>query len=190
MMEEPLAQTEQARSARSGRWLIISLVAALATAIAYLGIHEARHSTAMSRGALAPSFKLARYGGGTVSLEDLRGKVVMLDFWATWCLPCVAEMPALTKLAGEYEPKGLVFVAANRDDGETAPAQVGIFVAQRAPDLGKSVVFADDQMAMSYGLEALPTLYFIGRDGRIVDSYSGYASESALRRKIEKALEK
>jgi thioredoxin-like negative regulator of GroEL len=97
-------------------------------------------------------------------------------------------MPALSKLAREYEGKGLVFLAVNRDEPEIAPAQVGAFVAQRAPELAKSVAFADDHIAMSYGVDELPLMYLIGRDGRIIDSYAGYASEAALRRRIESAL--
>ena len=76
------------------------------------------------------------------------------------------------------------------NEHETAPAQVGIFVAQRVPDLGRSVVFADGPTVESYGVESLPMLFLIGRDGRILESYSGYASESALRRRIERALGK
>jgi thiol-disulfide isomerase/thioredoxin len=190
MTEEPLAQIAQTPPARSARLWMLALVALLALAVMYLGVHDAREGARIRKGATAPPFKVARYGGGRVSLEELRGKVVMLDFWATWCAPCAAEMPTLTKLAGEYEPSGLVFLAANRDDAGAAPELVKGFVAHRAPNLGKSVVFADDQMAASYGLQALPTLYFIGRDGRVLESHSGYASESHLRRQIESALGK
>ncbi len=188
MTEEPLAAAERPSPARPGRLLIIGLVALLTASIAYLGLNEARQEAGIRKGAMAPPFKLARYGGGTVSLEELRGKVVMLDFWATWCAPCVAEMPSLSKLAREYEGKGLVFLAVNRDEAEIAPAQVGVFIAQRASELSKSVVFGDDRMAMSYAVEALPMMYFIGRDGRVLESYMGYVSESALRRRIESAL--
>jgi thiol-disulfide isomerase/thioredoxin len=181
---EPASQ----QMARSGRLLIVALVAL--PALACRGTNKVQHEAGTQNGAAAPAFKLARYSGGTVSLEDLRGKVVMLNFWATWCVPCVAEMPTLTKLASEYQSKGLVFLAANLDEPETAPAQVRVFVAQSAPDLENSVVFADDRMTMSYDVQDLPTLYLIGRDGRILESYAGYASESLLRRKIESALGK
>jgi thiol-disulfide isomerase/thioredoxin len=169
---------------------MIALVALLGLAVMYLGVHDAREGARIRKGAAAPPFEVARYDGGRVSLEELRGKVVMLDFWATWCPPCAAEMPTLTKLASEYEAAGLVFLAANCDDVGAAPGLVKSFVAQRAPNLGKSVVYADDQMAASYGLKALPTLYFIGRDGHVLESHDGYASEKLLRRQIESALAK
>ena len=63
-------------------------------------------------------------------------------------------------------------------------------MTDRAPELAKSAAFADDAMATMYGVDSLPMLYFIGRDGRILEAHSGYASESMLRRSIEAALGK
>ncbi len=194
MTEQPI-QSESSRTPRagrvlSGRLLIFLLVALLGLSIAYLGIKDARLGAGVQVGAAAPAFKQQRYSGGTVSLEELRGQVLMLDFWATWCPPCVAEMPVLMKLAREYESRGLVFLAANRDEADGARAQVGVFIAERAPELAKNVVFADDAMAASYGVDSLPMLYFIGKDGRVLEAYSGYASEGQLRRRIEAALGK
>jgi thiol-disulfide isomerase/thioredoxin len=169
-----------------GSWIIATFAGLLFAGVLYLGVREAKRNP-MAGGA-APSFRLQRYGGGTLALEELRGRVVMLDFWATWCPPCVAEMPSLVRLAHEYEPKGLAFVAANRDEGDTAMTQVKLFMAKHAPGLAQDVVFADDATAANYHVRSLPTLYFIDRKGRVVGSSSGFASESMLRRQIEKAL--
>ncbi len=190
MTELPSHSSESIRRPGFGRLVIIALAAVLGLSIAYLGVKDAQQQEGLRTGAAAPPFQLARYGGGSMALGDLRGKLVMLDFWATWCPPCVAEMPMLVKLAREYEPKGLVLVAASRDEGSTAAAEVGIFISQRVPELASSVVFADDAMATSYGVDSLPMLYFIGRDGRVVEAHSGYASEGMLRRSIEAALGK
>lgn len=187
-MSEEAADAARPSSAKPGRWLTRLLVVLLLSAIAYLGVREARDGALVRKGSVAPSFKLARYGGGTLALDELRGKVVMLEFWATWCPPCVAELPSLSKLAKEFEPRGVVLVAADRDEGSTAKSDVGIFVARRVPELAQSIVFADDATALKYRVSALPTLYFIGRDGKIIESYSGYASESVLRSRIERAL--
>ena len=168
--------------------VIVAVLAAVATGVAYLGIRKLQPRTGIQKGNAAPAFTLSRYGGGTVSLRDLPGKVVLLNFWATWCVPCAAEMPALTRLAREFESRGFIFLAANQDDRETADAQIRLFLAQFAPDLGRSVVFADEQTAISYAVEELPTSFFIGRDGRIIESYAGYAPESLLRQKIERAI--
>ncbi len=157
-------------------------------ALAYLGVQEALRARLASDGTLAPTVKMEKYGGGTMSLSDLHGKVVMLDFWATWCPPCQAEMPYLVKLAKEYESKGLVFVAASRDEMPDAPMFVQEYVVSRMPELGPYVVYAPDEVAALFQVTALPTLYFLDREGRVVDAQRGALSEDALRRRIEQAL--
>ncbi|WNG41962.1 TlpA family protein disulfide reductase [Archangium minus] len=157
--------------------------------LGYLGVQEALRQRLAADGMAAPSVKMEKYEGGTLSLADLKGKVVMLDFWATWCPPCQAEMPSLIKLAKEYEGKGLVFVAASRDEMPDAPLFVQEFVVSRMPDLGPYVVYAPDEVAAVFQVTALPTLYFLDREGRVVDAQRGMLTEDALRRRIERALE-
>jgi thiol-disulfide isomerase/thioredoxin len=157
-------------------------------ALAYLGVQEALRARLASDGMEAPSMKLEKYQGGTLSLGDLKGKVVMLDFWATWCPPCQAEMPALVKLAKEYEDKGLVFVAASRDEMPDAPLFVQEFILSRMPELAPYVVYAPDEMAATFQVTGLPTLYFLDKEGRVVDAQRGMLDEASLRRRIEQAL--
>jgi thiol-disulfide isomerase/thioredoxin len=154
----------------------------------YLGVMEARRARLVPDGAAMPEFTMERYEGGSMALEDLRGKVVMLDFWATWCGPCQEEMPSLVKLAKEYEGQGLAFVAASRDDAGVAPRVVADFVKRRLPDLGRYVVYAGDDIARAYRVEALPTLYFLDREGKVTDAVRGSMSEAAIRQRIERAL--
>jgi thiol-disulfide isomerase/thioredoxin len=163
-------------------------VALLLVAFLYAGLRVARRPHLVGKGALAPSFTLEKYGGGRISLDELRGKVVLINFWATWCPPCVEEMPTLVKVAREYESQGLVLLAVNKDEAESAKAAVGVFVANRIPDLASHVVFADARMATNYRVQSLPTSYFIGRDGMVLDAQSGYLQERSLRKKIESAL--
>src|SRR5262249_23342911 len=136
----------------------------------------------------APSFRLEKFGGGSVSSSELRGKVVMLDFWATWCGPCISEMPTLLKLASEYEPPGGVFLPASRDDPSVAKVQVGMFIDQRAPALSRYAAFADDGTADAYAVSAIPTMVFIDRKGLLHASYLGAASERTWRTRLEAVL--
>ncbi len=169
--------------------VVLGLVAALGLAgVVYLGVMEARRARLIPDGAAPPTFEMARHTGGTLKLEDLRGQVVMLDFWATWCSPCREEMPALVKLAKEYEAQGLAFVAASRDDGDRAPKLVEAFIRRNLPELKPYVVYANDDMARAFQVSALPTLYFLDREGKVIDAQRGALSEDALRRRIERAL--
>ena len=173
-----------------GMRLVAGLVAGLGLAgVVYLGVTEAQRARLVPDGAAAPELELQRHEGGTaMKLSDLRGQVVMLDFWATWCPPCREEMPALVKLAREYESQGLVFVAASRDDGPKATRLVESFITRTLPDLRPYVVYADDDVARAFQVSALPTLYFLDREGKVVDAQRGALSEDALRRRIERAL--
>ncbi len=177
------------KTARGTKW-VLGLLAALGLAgVVTLGVLEAQRARLVPDGTSAPELELPRHEGGTaLKLADLRGQVVMLDFWATWCPPCREEMPALVKLAREYESQGLVFVAASRDDGPKASRLVEAFLKRNLPDLRPYVVYASDDVARAFQVSALPTLYFLDREGKVIDAQRGALSEDALRRRIERAL--
>ncbi len=82
-----------------GRWLLIGLLVLGVPLMIYQGVREAEQAKAVEPGKPAPELEAERLGGGSLKLSDFKGKVVMLDFWATWCPPCVEEMPTLVKLA-------------------------------------------------------------------------------------------
>ncbi len=169
--------------------LPVVLLALGIAGLLWSGIQEARSSRPVEAGQrVAPPFRLERFGGGSISSSELRGKVVMLDFWATWCGPCIAEMPTLLKLASEYEPRGVVFLAASRDDPSVAKVQVGMFIDQRAPSLSRYAAFADDGTADAYSVSAIPTMVLIDRKGQLHASYLGAASERTWRARIEAVL--
>jgi cytochrome c biogenesis protein CcmG, thiol:disulfide interchange protein DsbE len=184
------AQVEEKKGGGAGKYLIPALAVLVLIGLAFQGILEGQRQNRgdTAPGKQAPAFVMQRYDGGTVSLEQLRGKVVMLDFWATWCAPCVEEMPHLVKLAQEYEPKGVVFVAANRDEADVARYEVGRFLENKVKNLGPYIAFADDFTVGAYGVNVLPTLVLIDRKGQVHNTYTGYADEEVLRERLEEAM--
>ena len=112
----------------------------------------------------APDFSLVELmSGRPISLEGLRGKVVFLNFWATWCLPCQWEMPEMEKLYQAYREKGLVVLAVSLDHGPRAPRE---FIRQKGLSY-PAILDEGFKVAQSYGVRGLPTSIFIDRKGRI-----------------------
>jgi cytochrome c biogenesis protein CcmG/thiol:disulfide interchange protein DsbE len=187
-LNEPLPVSASKPMGAFWRNVLWALAVLAAAAAAYEGSQEVRRSRLLADGTPAPELSLPRFQGGVLSLAQLKGKVVLLDFWATWCGPCAAEMPSLQKLAREYEGKGLAFVAANHDQSPSAVRDVQGFVQRVVPGLDPYIAFANDGTALAYKVQALPTLYLIDRDGHVVDAMEGQQPEFLLRRAIEKAL--
>ncbi|HYV49671.1 MAG TPA: TlpA disulfide reductase family protein [Myxococcaceae bacterium] len=165
------------------------LVAFLAAVLLYQGIGEARKMGLVKVGEAAPPVVGTVLGGEPFDLSALRGKAVIVDFWATWCDPCREELPTLVKLAREYRDRGLVVVLADQAVSDR-PAAVGIFTNRLMPDHPDNVhvVLAAEESLDQYKVRALPTTYFLDREGRIVDRYQGLTGEGTLRDAIEQAL--
>lgn len=175
-------------SSWGSRLLIGVLVALGLSALVVAGVQEAKDARLLAPGEAAPGLKAERYGGGEVDLAKLKGQVVMVDFWATWCPPCVEELPTLVKLAGEYRDRGLVFVAANHIESDSKE-DVAAFV-HRLPPLPPNVhvAFVDSATLDRFNVHNLPTLFFVDRDGKVGQGNVGFASEAVLRQRIEQAL--
>jgi cytochrome c biogenesis protein CcmG/thiol:disulfide interchange protein DsbE len=112
----------------------------------------------------APDFTLPDIEGRAVSLSDHKGKVVLVDFWATWCPPCRKELPAFQELQDRYRDKGLVIIGVSVD--ENGPEEVPGFLK----DLGISYtnLLADEKVQDAYGpISGLPTFFLIDREGNI-----------------------
>ncbi len=113
----------------------------------------------------APDFTLLTLAGESVHLADLRGKVVLLNFWATWCMPCRTEMPAIERLYQRYKDRGLEVLAVNLD--KLSSAGVEAFVKEVAVTF-RVVLDPAWSTARLYGVVGLPTTYLIDRAGEVV----------------------
>ena len=131
----------------------------------------------------APEFTLASLDGTPVSLQSLKGHVIVLDFWATWCAPCVAEMPMLNQTYKQYSGHGdVVFLAVNSGWNDDSPDKIRSFLRARRLDI--PVALDTTNVAKSLGVETLPSLVLIDRNGHIRMKNSGYNENDDLQRKL------
>lgn len=170
--------------------LALVFVALVAAGMLYFGLHMARksggHSYAMGYGTPAPDFTLESLDGKSVSLSSLRGKAVVVNFWATWCGPCKIETPWLVELQNQYGAQGLQIVGIAMDDSGKDE------IARFAKDMGMNypVLLGKEAVGEAYGgVPALPQSFFVGRDGKIVDKIMGIEGRAEIEDAIKKALD-
>ena len=135
-------------------------------------------------GALAYDFALATLDGDEVTLSDLRGKAVMLNFWASWCGPCRIEIPHMIALYDEYRDSGFETLAVNVHE---SPAQVHGFAEQLGINF-PILMDTNGQVAAAYFVRGIPMTFFLDGDGVIRFIHQGTLSEEALRDYIERLL--
>ena len=183
----PAAESQTRR--RSRRRLIVAawLLAGVAAALALLTINIAGPSTAVDTpivGRPAPAFDLETLDGGRLSLADLRGSPVVVNFWASWCIPCREEAPLLTAAAEEYEAQGLRVVGiVYQDSPESARDFMGRY-GQTYPGL----LDPDGRTAIDYGVFGIPETFFVDRTGVVRSRQVGPVTEEGLRKEIEAVL--
>jgi thiol-disulfide isomerase/thioredoxin len=138
-------------------------------------------------GQAAPDFALARADGqpGQISLSGLRGRVVVLDFWATWCPPCQKMMPTLEALNAEWKDRGVTFVGVN-SDGDIAPQDLREFLTSHG--VSYPVVADDGRANALFKVRALPQLFVIGKDGRVRDTFLGLTRKASIASALEEAV--
>ena len=187
--------TESNLPPRKRRWEILMLVS-LAAGVLWTVVSrvpsavDAPLSTSPSprEGFLAPDFTLDMLDGTKVTLSELRGKIVLINLWATWCPPCRAEMPALENAYKQYKDSGVVVLGlnvTNQDSEKDIPPFVDEFGLTFPILLDR-----DGSVSALYQLKGLPTTYFVNREGIIrTVVVGGPMNETFIRSKIEALLQ-
>lgn len=175
------------RMLKRHRWRITGALLVPAVAVLALLAYGFGREPASIRSPLvgrpAPPFSLQLFDGTTLRLEDLRGKVVFLNFWASWCPPCRAEAPLLEEASRHYADTGVVFLGINTQDKDDAARdfmqEFGITYPNGKDPGGK--------IAVDYGIWGLPETFFIDTEGRITYKHIGAIRWPALTVKIDEA---
>ncbi len=148
----------------SGRKLTRGQIVGLIVAVVFLGILTAgllmRHQ-GRPENTEAPDFTLQLYDGGTIHLADLRGQVVLINFWASWCEPCKDEARDLEEVWRRYKDKGVVFIGINWSDTESkarAYLQTYNITYPNGPDLGRRI-------GQKYHVQGVPETFFVDKKG-------------------------
>lgn len=123
----------------------------------------------------APSFMLKDVGGNNVGLADFKGKVVVIDFWTTWCSWCKETTRELEKLHNNYKGRDVVFLGISMDTGSSAENKVRNFAQKN--HLTYLMLIDDNGASKSYGVNKIPTTYILDRDHIIKQIYPGYLPE-------------
>jgi cytochrome c biogenesis protein CcmG/thiol:disulfide interchange protein DsbE len=152
--------------------------------LAYGFTRDARYIQSPLVAKQAPSFTLKLFDGKVISLEDLRGKVVFLNFWASWCVPCRAEAKTLESAWKKYKDRRVVFLGVNIQDNEKDARsfiqEFGITYMNGIDDTGR--------IAVDYGVWGIPETFFIDGQGRITYKHVGVLGLPIIIAKLDQAL--
>src|SRR5579864_3795029 len=148
-----------------------------------LSAQEATNAPPMNAQQAAPSLKLHDLQGAPHALEDYRGKPVLLNFWATWCVPCAAEMPLLSEMQKQYQGK-ILFIAASIDDEGMKP-QIEAFIKKHQGEALTVMMGATLDSLDAFGVnKGMPGTVFIDANGKIVDRITGALKRPDLEQRL------
>ena len=190
-MKAPATEAQPQAQARPGRRRLVVAaaillpVAAVLALLAYGFTTEPKYILTPLIAKPAPLFTLPRFDGGELRLEELRGKVVFLNFWASWCPPCRAEARTLEAAWQKYKNEGVVFVGANIQDRES---DARAFLEEFGITY-PNVIDRGNRVAIDYGVWGLPETFFIDREGRITYKHVGALGWQTVTTKLDEALQ-
>ena len=134
--------------------------------------------------ALAPDFTLKDANEKDVKLSDLKGKVVLVNFWATWCEGCQVEIPWFVEFEKKYESRGLVVIGISMDDDGWKSVKPWL----EEKKVNYPIVIGNDPLSKQYGLKAMPLTALVDRNGNIADTHAGLVNKSATEQRIRSLL--
>lgn len=156
--------------------LVVAVLLALASPLPAFAI--------IKKGDPAPPIKVASTSGQNITLANYQGHVLVMDFFATWCRPCLESIPHLVELNRKYGKQGLQILGLSTDeDGDKAVKE---FIA--AQKINYPVALAGEDLLTEYGLRSIPTIFVISKKGVIAEKYMGYNDEMA--RSMEALIKK
>lgn len=190
-MTQTQAQSDPVQKSAEGapkrRWGLVKIIQAFVMLVVFVGLVTWSLSN-IRRGwlnsQLAPDFTLTSFDGTTISLSQLRGQVVVINFWASWCQPCRQEADYLEQTWRKYKNQGVVFIGVDYSDTE-APALAFIkefdITYFNGPDL-------DSRISRAYNVQGIPSTFFVTRDGKLGGIQLGIMQPPQLDEKIDELL--
>lgn len=148
----------------------------------------AKNETTPEVGGIAPDFILKDLYGKDVKLSGYTGKVVLLEFWATWCPPCRASVPDLVGIQEKYRNKGFVILGISIDEGWDITAKLNEFIKEYK--INYTILIGDENVSNAYNVRGIPVTFLIDREGKIVNYYNGYSNSFAelISQEIDKII--
>jgi cytochrome c biogenesis protein CcmG/thiol:disulfide interchange protein DsbE len=149
----------------SDRLLQVGILAMLA--LFCFALYSSLHETVVNAGDKAPDFTVTADSGQTFTVHNFNGKLLLLNFWATWCAPCVEEVPSLNQLARQLGPQGLVVLGVSVDKDPNAYKNF----LQHFPVSFQTARDPDEKVNLKYGTIQFPESYLIDRNGKVVEKF-------------------
>jgi cytochrome c biogenesis protein CcmG/thiol:disulfide interchange protein DsbE len=183
-VQEHIPLDAEVEEKRRLKWGWVVTVVTVALLLAFLGWGLYKSATGPLSSGLAPDFTLETFDGQVVTLSQLRGQVVIINFWASWCPPCREEAAYLEQTWRKYRDQGVVFIGVDWVD---TPTNAGAYIDQfditypNGPDLGTNI-------AQAYRLQGVPETFYVGKDGTLRGVKIGPLKAPELEQEIDELL--